>query len=117
MEAHSVESLGIAHCLYNWLTDGSEVVRLTYRLHSTSQKLLFWYSFMLQAEYTPGSSVAGRIICSKTIKRKAIYRCCKSSMESYIYKKKGPLKTAAHFSKVYILALYIKPAHYYTEKN
>jgi hypothetical protein len=37
-------------------------------------------------------------------------------MEPYICMKKGPLKTAAYFSKVYILGLYIKPAHYYTEK-
>jgi hypothetical protein len=57
--------LRMPHCLDNWLIDGGKVVGPTHRSHVTPQKhfffLCFRYSFLLEAEQTPGPSAAGRI--------------------------------------------------------
>jgi hypothetical protein len=48
--------------LSNWLTDGGKVVSPTHRPHSL--RTLFFclcYSFLLEAEWAPGSSATGRI--------------------------------------------------------
>jgi hypothetical protein len=79
--------------------------------HYTKYKHTLLYKIVQQKQ----NSILKWIIFSnfsKTIKHKAIYRCSKSAMESYKCIKAGPLKTVAYFSKVYILELYIKPAHY-----
>jgi hypothetical protein len=57
------EMLRIPHCLDSWLTDGGKVASLTRRLSFTPQNIIFcfWYSFLLEAEWTPGSSADGRI--------------------------------------------------------
>jgi hypothetical protein len=47
------ETLRPPHFLDNGLTDGGEVVSLTPRPPITSQKDS-WYSFLLEAESTPG---------------------------------------------------------------
>jgi hypothetical protein len=52
--------LRIPHCLDSRLTDGGTVVSPAHRPHFTPHKH-FWYSFMLEAEWIPGPSVAGRI--------------------------------------------------------
>jgi hypothetical protein len=54
--------LGIPHCQDNGLTDGGKVASLTHRPRSTPKTLFvcFWYSFLLEAEYTPGPSAAGK---------------------------------------------------------
>jgi hypothetical protein len=51
--------LNSPHYLDNRRTDGDRVVGLTYRPRSTQQKLVS--EFLLEAEYTPGPSAAGRI--------------------------------------------------------
>jgi hypothetical protein len=57
--------LRIQHCLGNWLTDGGKDVSLKHRPRISPQEhffsLSFWYSFLLEAEWTPGPSAAGRI--------------------------------------------------------
>jgi hypothetical protein len=56
--------LRIPNCLDNWLTDGGEVVSLTRRpllYYPETLLLCFWYSFLLEAEQTPGPSAVGRI--------------------------------------------------------
>jgi hypothetical protein len=50
----------IPHFLNNRLTVGGYVVSLTCRPHFTPQNI-FWYSFLLEAESTPGPSAAERI--------------------------------------------------------
>jgi hypothetical protein len=50
----------IPHFLDNRLTDGGKVVSVTRRPRLTPKKI-FWYSFLLEAESTPGPSAAGRI--------------------------------------------------------
>jgi hypothetical protein len=47
------ETLMLPHFLDNRLTDGGEVVNLTRRSPFTPQEDS-WYSFLLQAESTPG---------------------------------------------------------------
>jgi hypothetical protein len=42
----------IPHFLDKWITDGDEVVSLTRRPHFTPR--MFWYSFLLEAHWTPG---------------------------------------------------------------
>jgi hypothetical protein len=56
--------LRIPHCLDNRLRDDGKTVRNTHRPSSTPPKhyfLCFWYSFLLEAEWTPGPIVAGRV--------------------------------------------------------
>jgi hypothetical protein len=51
--------LRIPHCLDNRLTDGGKIVSPTHRqlLYSPETLFLcFWYSCLLEAEYTPGPS-------------------------------------------------------------
>jgi hypothetical protein len=51
--------LRIPHCIDNGLTDGGKVVSPTHRplLYSPETLFLFfWYSFLLEAELTPGPS-------------------------------------------------------------
>jgi hypothetical protein len=58
------EMLRIPHCLDNRLTDGGKVVSPTQWPRSTLQKhyvFCFWYSFLLEAEWTPGTCEAERI--------------------------------------------------------
>jgi hypothetical protein len=55
----SCETSRLPHFLDSRLTDGDEV-SLTRRLPFTSQEDS-WYSFLLEAESTPGHSAAGRI--------------------------------------------------------
>jgi hypothetical protein len=43
----------LPYFLYNWLTDGVEVVSLTHELLFTPQEDS-WYSFLLKAESNPG---------------------------------------------------------------
>jgi hypothetical protein len=55
--------LRIPHSIDSRLTDGGKVVSPTHWPHSTPQKHYF-YAFgthLLQSEYTPGPSAAGRI--------------------------------------------------------
>jgi hypothetical protein len=47
------ETSRLPHFLDNWLTDGGEVVSLTRRPHLYPQEDS-WYSFLLEAESTPG---------------------------------------------------------------
>jgi hypothetical protein len=48
------ETSRLPHFIDNRLTDGGEIVSLTRRPPFTPQKD-FWYSFLLEAELTPGS--------------------------------------------------------------
>jgi hypothetical protein len=50
---YDCETSRLPHFLENWLTGGGEVVRLRYIFF-----LCFWYSFLLEVEFTPGSSAA-----------------------------------------------------------
>jgi hypothetical protein len=50
----------LPHYLDSRVTDGGKVVRLTHRPLFTPQEDP-WYSFLLEAESTPGHSAAGRI--------------------------------------------------------
>jgi hypothetical protein len=55
--------LRIPQRLENRLTDGGKVVNTTHRQRSAPQKnyfFCFWYSFLLEAEYTPEPSEVGR---------------------------------------------------------
>jgi hypothetical protein len=52
-DPYSCETSRLPHLLDNRLTDGGEVIRLTCRPPFTSQEDS-WYSFMLEAESTPG---------------------------------------------------------------
>jgi hypothetical protein len=55
MEAHRVERLrGSPHFLYSRLTDGGEAVSLTRRPVALYPHEYSWYSFLLEAESTPG---------------------------------------------------------------
>jgi hypothetical protein len=57
--------LRIPHYLDNRPTDGGKVVSPMHRLGSSTKEILFfcfWYSFMLEAELTPGTSAAGSSI-------------------------------------------------------
>jgi hypothetical protein len=47
------EMLRLPHFIDNRLTDGSEVVSLTRQLHFNTQEDS-WYSFLLEAELSPG---------------------------------------------------------------
>jgi hypothetical protein len=51
---YGCETSRFSHFLDNFLTDGGEVVSLTRRPH-LYPKEDFWYSFLLEAESTPGS--------------------------------------------------------------
>jgi hypothetical protein len=54
--------LKVSHCVDIRLTDGAEVVSLTHGSSSTCQKhfdIYLWYSFLLEAEQTPGANAAG----------------------------------------------------------
>jgi hypothetical protein len=56
--------LRVPHYLDNRLKDGGKVVSLTPRLRFAPQEnylINSWYSFLLEAELTPGPSAAGRI--------------------------------------------------------
>jgi hypothetical protein len=55
--------LRIPHCIGSRLTDGGKAVTPTYRPNFTLQELYFCTSgiHLLEAEYTPGPSAAGRI--------------------------------------------------------
>jgi hypothetical protein len=58
------QMLKIPHCLDSRLTDGGKVVSPTHRLRSTTQKhyfFCFWYSFLLEADWTPGPSSAEKV--------------------------------------------------------
>jgi hypothetical protein len=55
MEAHRVETSRLPHFLENRLTDGGEVVSLTRRPAALYSQEYSWYSFLLEAELTPGS--------------------------------------------------------------
>jgi hypothetical protein len=49
----SCETSRLPHLLYSWLTDGGEAASLTHRSPFTPQEDS-WYSFLLEAELTPG---------------------------------------------------------------
>jgi hypothetical protein len=51
--------LRIPHCIANRLTDGGKVVAALYPPETLF--FYFWYSFLLEAEQTPGHSKDGRI--------------------------------------------------------
>jgi hypothetical protein len=57
---YGCETSRIPHFSNNQLTDGGEVVSLRRRPPITPQEDS-WYSFLLEAESTPGHSAAGRI--------------------------------------------------------
>jgi hypothetical protein len=57
---HGCETSRLPHFLENPLTDGGEVVSLTLRPYLYPQDNS-WYSFLLKAESTPGTSAARRI--------------------------------------------------------
>jgi hypothetical protein len=48
------------HFLDNWLTDGGKVVSFMRRPRFITQEESS-YSFLLEAEYTPGPSAAGKV--------------------------------------------------------
>jgi hypothetical protein len=61
---YGCEMLRISHCVDNLLTDGGKVSQLYASATLYSPETLFvcfWYPFLLEAEYTSGPSVAGRI--------------------------------------------------------
>jgi hypothetical protein len=60
--------LRISYCVENLLTDGGECVSLTRRQRFTPINI-FWYSFLLEAEQTPGPSAAGKI---RKIEKKSV---------------------------------------------
>jgi hypothetical protein len=63
--------LRIPHCIDNRLTDGGKAVSPTHRPRSSPQKLFvcLQYSFLLEAENTPGTIATGRF---RSIEKKFI---------------------------------------------
>jgi hypothetical protein len=74
--------LRIPHCLDIRLTDGGEVVSHTCWPHFTSRKI-FWYSFLLEAEHTPGPSAVGRI---RSIEKKNQYEKWRAQLVNSQYR-------------------------------
>jgi hypothetical protein len=64
MEAYRVEMLRIPYCVDSRLTDGGKVMsHAQAALYSPETLFLcFLYSFLLEADKTPGPSAAGRIL-------------------------------------------------------
>jgi hypothetical protein len=58
-DPQACETSRLPYYLYNKVTDGVEVVSLTLWLTLPLPKEDFWYSFLIEAESTPGPSTLG----------------------------------------------------------